>query len=201
MLQVTRRWWLLASLGTPFAIALSAQSLILRMDSGNSIHISAPNAQFLSGKSLERLKYGSSVTFMAQLSLSTDANKTVQARTLARFAFSYDIWEEKFSATRFLLSKQEEGRKKAANLSQLAIQSWCMENLTIDASKFPLDQPIWVRLEIRAEEGRDAVSVIGEPGISITRLIDLFGQPPRTAQDRLQLDAGPIRLRDLKHGA
>jgi hypothetical protein len=198
MLQVTRRWWLLASLSAPIAVALSAQQLELRLESGNLLRVSAPGFQFLSGKRLERLKYGSSVTFLGQLSISTDNYRTVQARELTRFALSYDIWEERFSAIRIPLSPIEQASRKSSPLSEAAVQNWCLDGLTIDVSRIPLDQPIWVRLELRAEDQRDTGGLIGEPGISISRLIELFSRPPRPSQDRWQLDAGPFRLMDLK---
>jgi hypothetical protein len=182
----------------PFAAALGAQSLELRLEVGNLLKISAPGFQFLFGRPLERLKNGSSVSFLAQLSISTDAYRTIQARALTRFALSYDIWEERFSAVRFSLSQIEEPARKSAPLGESAVQTWCLDNLTIDISRIPLDQQLWVRLEWRADDSHETAGVIGEPGISITRLIDLFSRPARTSQDRLPLEAGPFRLMDLK---
>jgi hypothetical protein len=198
MVRVTRRWLLLASVGAPFAAALDAQSLVVRMD-GNYVHIFAPSLEFLTGKAVAKLKDGGSIAFLGQLSISTDANQTVQSRTIARFALSYDIWEEKFSVTRFAVaSRTEEAPKKATHGSARSLQIWCLENLVVDVSRFTLDQPIWVRLEIRAEDTRDGAGVIGDPGINISRLIELFSRPARPQQDKWQLDAGPLRLRDLR---
>jgi hypothetical protein len=198
MANLTRRWLLLASFSAPFASALEAQQLEVRLESGNFVRISAPGFRFLSGKPLERLKNGGSVSYMAQVSISTDAFRTVETRALTRFALSYDIWEEKFSAVRFPLSQLEEPARKSAPVSSLAVQNWCLDNLTIDVSRIMLDRQIWVRLELRAEDNRDTGGLIGEPGISISRLIDLFSRPPRPSQDHWQLDAGPFRLMDLK---
>lgn len=198
MVLVTRRWLLLASLGAPFAAALDAQSLVVRMD-GNYVHIFAPSLTFLTGKALTKLKDGSSIAFLGQLSISTDANRTVQARTIARFAMSYDIWEEKFSVMRFSLNaRAEEAPRKSTHASSASLQAWCLENLVVDVSQFALNQSIWVRLEIRAEDLRDGAGVIGDPGINISRLIELFSRPARPQQDKWQLDAGPILLRDLR---
>jgi hypothetical protein len=198
MLQVTRRWWLLASLSAPLAIALGAQGLEFRLEGGSLIRVSAPSFQFLAGKPLERLKNGSSVSFLGQLSLSTDANRTIEQRAIARFALSYDIWEERFSAVRYSLSQTEEASRKSSPLSEAAIQAWCLDSLALDASRIPLDQQVWVRLELRAEDVHDTGGLIGEPGISISRLIDLFSRPARPSQDHWQLDSGPFRLTDLK---
>jgi hypothetical protein len=200
MLQVTRRWWLLASLSTPFAVALSAQPLTVRMD-GNFVHLYAPNLQFVIGRNLKRLRDAATVAYLGQISISTDGYRTVQARFIARFALSYDIWEEKYSVTRFSLlkGKGEDTPRKAFHPTPEAVQNWCLENLTIDVSQFSLDQPLWFRLEIRAEDSRDGSSVIDEKGINISRLLEVFSRPAGTQQDRWQLDAGPIRLKELRH--
>jgi hypothetical protein len=188
----------MATLSAPFAAALGAQQLELRLEAGNLVRITTPGFQFLKGKPLERLKSGSSVSFLGQLSISTDANRTIQQRALTRFALSYDIWEEKFYAIRYSLSQVEEASRKSSPLTESAVQNWCLDSLAIDASRFALDQQIWIRLELRAEDVRDSSGLIGEPGISISRLIDLFSRPARQSQDHWQLDAGPFRLIDLK---
>jgi hypothetical protein len=198
MVHLTRRCWLLAVTSAPFAAALGAQQLELRLESGNLIRITAPGFQFLQGKPLERLKNGSSVSFLGQLTISTDANRTIEQRAITRFALSYDIWEERFSAVRYPLSGVEEASRKSSPLSEAGIQNWCLESLMADASRFALDQQIWVRLELRMEDTHDTGGLIGEAGISISRLIDLFSKPARPSQDHWQLDAGPFRLMDLK---
>ena len=100
----------------------------------------SPQLQFLSGKSLERLKDGASVAFLGQLTVSTDANATVQARAVARFAMSYDIWEERFSVTKLAPGDGTETRRSASHLSSDAAQAWCLDNLSIDAAALPPDK-------------------------------------------------------------
>ena len=92
----------LAALGafSAYAVSPNAVRLFAYLD-GDLLRISAPQLNFLNGKPLERLKDGGSVAFVAQISLHTSPGAVVSAtRTAARFAFSYDIWEEKFSVTR-----------------------------------------------------------------------------------------------------
>jgi hypothetical protein len=189
---------MLASFSAPFAIALNAQSLAVRLNQANFVHISAPQFHFLIGKPLERLKNGATVSFFGQLSISTDANATVQARALARFALSYDIWEEKFKVTRFAVSRTETPPRSVSNLTANAAETWCLDNLSLDASQFSSDRPLWVRLEIRVEDAQDSAGVVGDPGINLTRLIELFSRPPRTPERPARLDAGPFRLADLR---
>ena len=179
MEQVTRRLWLLAGFGCPLAAALSAQELAVRFDTANLLHISAPGLRFLVGKPLERLKDGATVAFLGQLTLSLDANATVAVRAMARFAMSYDIWEERFSVTRFSIARNEVVTRSASHLAPQAAEAWCLDQLTLDASQLPPNRPIWVRFDIHVEDGRDASQVIGEPGINITRLIELFSRPAR----------------------
>jgi hypothetical protein len=198
MVPVARRWWLIASFSAPFAIALNGQTLAVRLDQANFVHISAPGLHFLTGKALERLKDGATVSFVGQLSVSADPNATLQARAIARFALSYDIWEEKFKVTRFSGSKTEAPAHTGSNLTAAAAETWCLESLTLDVSQIPPDKLIRIHFELRAEDGQDGAGVVGDPGINLTRLIELFSRPPRTKQQNWQLDAGPLRLADLR---
>ena len=164
---------------------------------GDYLRISLPALDFLKGKPLERLKDGAAIAFIGQLSVSTSPNSlTPQARAVARFALSYDIWEEKFSVTK--IGQLPESRRTASHLSARAVQNWCFDNLGIDRSQLPQDRAFWVQLDFRAEDPRDQLGIIGDPGISISRLIEIFGKPARSAQPRWNLSAGPYKLADLK---
>lgn len=182
----------IASFGVSLAMSVGAQTLQVRLN-GDHLQIAAPQLEFLAGKPLQRLKDGASVGFLAQLTVLTDANTAVQSRAVARFAMSYDIWEERFSVT--LLDKS---RHSASHLSSRAAQSWCLDNLRIDVSSVPADKPFWIRLDFRAEDPHDQPAVVGEPGINLTRLIEVFSRPARSQQPHWLLEAGPLRLADLK---
>lgn len=179
-----------------FALAVSEDSLAARLD-GDYLRIAAPHLDFLSGKPLERLKDGQSVAFIGQLTIAPSLNSVmVEARSVARFAFSYDIWEERFSVTK--IGERPEARHSASHLSAAQAENWCLENLAIDRSSIPAEQPFYVQLELRAEDPRDQLGIIGDPGINITRLIEIFGRPARGAQPHWLLSSGPYRLADLK---
>jgi hypothetical protein len=198
MLPVTRRWWLLVSFGLPVAAGLSAQALVVRLDKNKTLHISAPAFQFLTGKPLDRLKDGASVAFLGQLSLSFDVETSLKSRMVARFALSYDIWEERFSVTRFATDRNETTRRTASHLSAQAAQNWVLESMTLDTSTLPQDKPFWVRFELRVEDPRDDAGIVGDPGINLTRLVEIFSRPARAAQPRWQLESGQLRLSDLR---
>jgi hypothetical protein len=192
MVSVTRRWWLLLSLSATLSLGLAAPLLKLRLD-GDDIRVSAPHLKFLTGKPLERLKDGASVTFLAQLSLTTDVNALAIKRAVDRFIVSYDLWEEKFS-----VAKTGPDARSISHLSSSAAESWCLENLAVGIDSIPPDKPFWIKLEVRAEEPKDQASVVGESGINLTRLIEVFSNPARSQQPHWEAVAGPVRLLDLK---
>ena len=198
MQTVGSAWWLIMSFGVPFVLGLSAQPLLVRLD-GDNLRISAPQLEFLTGKPLARLKDGAAVGFLGQLTLSVDANKTIEARAIARFAMSYDIWEERFTVTQIENSLHTTARRTLSHLNAQAAQAWCLESLSLDLSRVPLDKTFWVRLEFRAEDPRESAGVIGEPGINLTRLIEIFSRPASAKSPTWTLDSGPLRLADLKH--
>jgi hypothetical protein len=192
MKKVTRRWWLVASLGAPFTLCLTAPSLGLRLD-GDDLRIAAPRLHFLSGKPLEKLKDGATVVFLTQLSLSPDVNAPAIKRAVDRFVVSYDLWEEKFSVTSTGVE-----RATVTNLSTEAAETWCLNHLALGIDGVERDKPVWIRLDLRAEDARDQAAVVGQSGINLTRLIEVFSNPARAQQMRWEAVAGPVRLGDLK---
>jgi hypothetical protein len=182
------------------SLALAAeqygQSLTVRLD-GDYLRINLPHLDFVKGKPLERLKDGASVAFIGQLSINTSPNALSPiARAVARFALSYDIWEERFSVTK--IGQTPESKRTVSHLSQVQVENWCIDNMAIDRSQLPTDGEFWVQLDLRAEDPRDQLGIIGDPGINLTRLIELFGRAPRSPQERWLLSSGPYRLADLK---
>src|SRR5207244_2332298 len=116
---VTRRWWLLAIGGAPVALGLGALSLSVRLEN-DYLRINAPNLQFLTGKPLERLKDGNTVGYVGQLTVASGFEQNVTARSVARFAISYDIWEERFKVT--LVTPGLTNRPMAKNLTAQSAQ-------------------------------------------------------------------------------
>lgn len=175
----------------------ASESLGVFLD-GDYLRISLPHLDFLKGKPLDRLKDGASVVFDGQVTLSTSPNSlSPVARSVARFALSYDIWEERFSVTR--IDRPPESRRSWSHLSAQAAEALCLENMVIDRSELPADKQFYVQLDLRAEDPKDQLGIIGDPGINVTRfLIEVFGRPPRSPQERLMFNGGPFRLADLK---
>jgi hypothetical protein len=177
------------------AQALAQQDLAVHLD-GDYLRVAMPRIDFLQGKPLDRLKDGASVAFIGQLTItSTPSSLTPIARSVAQFALSYDIWEERFSVTRI----GAESRRSVSHLSAQAAENWCLDNLGIDRSQLPADRQFYVNLDLRqVDDPKDQLSMIGDSGISISRMIEMLGRPSRGSQFRLLKSGGPYRLEDLK---
>ena len=192
LVRVTRRWWLLAGFGTPLWACVAAPALAPRLD-GDELRVSAPEMQILTGKPLEKLLNGATVGFAFQLTLVTDPRSLPFVRTIERFVVSYDLWEEKFSVARV-----GRMRRSVSHLSASAAQMWCLDNLTLSTAGLPPNRPFWLRLEVRADDTQGGLGVLDEPGINLTRLVEIFSRPPLAQQVRWQAEAGPLLLANVR---
>ena len=118
------------------------------------------------------------------------------ARSVARFALSYDIWEERFSVSRF--GDRPGQHRSISHLSAHAAEAWCLDNLMLDRALLPPDRPFYVQLDLRVDDPRDQLGIVGDTGINITRLIEIFSRPIKSSQQRWLLNAGPFKLADLR---
>ena len=161
---LTRRSWLLGSVGIGVCgqtfRAEGAPVIDPRLD-GETLYVSAPNLHFLTGKPLQHLRDGQEVTYIAQLSLSLDANKTVLRNHPQRFIFSCDVWEpDKFQVAKLGGSPPRKG------MSATAAEAWCLESLSINTSGIDPDRQIWLRLELRVADLKDRADMAGDSGLS-----------------------------------
>lgn len=193
-LKISRRSWLLAGLTASLFRARAAVDLTVRFD-GDNLHVAAPQLHFLTGKPLNRLQDGSTVVFLSQLTLLHEDRLTVFRRSAERLTLSYDVWEEKFRVT-----LGTDGRS-VSGLSTVTAEAWCLDNLAISALGMAADRPFWLRLELREADPRELSAVVGDSGISLTSMIELFSRKSRTDRAHWTLDAGPLRLADLRLGA
>jgi hypothetical protein len=173
-------------------LCVVAQDLVLRR-STDTLLVTAPRLHFLTGKPLERMRNGASVTYDMQLSILSDNRQLVLRRGFERFVVSYDLWEERFSATRMRTA-----RTSASHLSAEAAESWCLDHLSVPAGGLATDKPVYVRLDIRAQEPKDRRTGDEDATISLGRLIEIFsraGNPASGTQWRAE--AGPISLQNV----
>jgi hypothetical protein len=86
----------------------------------------------------------------------------------------------------------------ARSVAAQATELWCLDNLVIDRGLIPADKQFYVQLDLRAEDPKDQLGIIGDSGVNLTRLIEYLGRPPRSPQGRWLFNSGPFRLEDLK---
>ncbi len=173
------------------AVSLSAHSLTVFWDAGQ-IGVSAPAFHFLTGKALDRLHDGVALAFDAQLSLMASPVQPPLDRSVDRFLVSYDLWEEKFAVTRL-----RDPHDSASHLTADAAEVWCIARMRIHPGGVDPSRPLTVRLDLRAEDNQDSSPLLGDPGLNLASLIEIFSRPARSQQQRWQLDSPPFRVRDL----
>jgi hypothetical protein len=185
------RTWVLAAMGVGAALCLWSQQLAVRATK-DQIRVAAPSFHFLSGKPLDRIRNGNAVAFDFQLTALGDGKSSVLRRSFERFIISYDLWEEKYSVTRLRST-----RSSASNLSMEAVESWCLDSVSLSSSGLPADRPIWLRLEIRAQEPKEQGPGLGDSSIGLTQLIEIFSRAATQQKENFwRLESGPIRLND-----
>ena len=179
----------MAGISAPLGWSLAAPRLLIRRE-GSNLHVSAPQIRFLNGKALEQLKNGANVGFVCQILVTGES--IILSRSVDRFVVSYDLWEEKFSATRL-----GPPRRSRSRMSVPDTEAWCLDLLApIPASLTP-SRVFWLKLELRVEDPKETPAIVGDPGINLTKLVELFSKPPRSQQQHWNETAGPLRLQDL----
>ncbi len=164
---------------------------------GDTLRVSTGNLRLLSGRPLENLKNGSTVAYDFQLTALNDA-RLIQSRTVERFVFSYDLWEERFSIVQLTARDGRQPRAAVANLLPDAAEQWCIERLALPVTGLDRNRNLRLRLEIRADEPRRAHRAADEPPVSLATLIDLFSRPARREQRFWVLETQSFRLDTLK---
>lgn len=171
--------------------ARAEPTLLVRRE-GPRLRVSAPQIRFLAGRPLEQLRNGANVGFVSQVQLFFDSQAAAAVRAVDRFVLSFDLWEEKFSATRI-----GPPRRSATRLSAPAAEAWCLDHYLDVPPALTPRRRFSIRLELRAEDPKETSAIVGDPGINITRLIELFSRPPRSQQPRWTAGSGPLRLEEL----
>jgi hypothetical protein len=195
--RTIKTWWLIAAFLSGLAFALAAEDLILSTQD-NRLEFAAPRLHFLVGKPLERLRNAAEVSFAFRITLFSGNQTHKLQETASRFVVSYDLWEEKFSVT-----KLANPRKTARHLADTAAEAWCLREMSMDVSGVGGKEPLWARLEIRAEDSKDGGLPFGrgnitDSGISLTSLIDVFSRPPAVTQTHFNVETGPVTLDELR---
>src|SRR5260370_33959360 len=170
---ISRRSWLLAGLTVPLFSARAADSLKVIYD-GDNLRVAAPTLHFLTGKPLERLKYGDVVAYGLQLALLNESRTAVVRPQKSRFVVGYALWEEKFSVTQ-LGSSPGLAPRTVEGLAATAAETERCDSLTMSTFGLEPNLYYWLRLALRTGSARDFVGVCKIPS-RIHDLIDFLGR-------------------------
>lgn len=196
-------WWLLAAFFSGMALAMLAEGLILNTRE-NRLEFSTPS-HYLSGEPrlLARLHNAAEVPFQMQTTLWSGNRNHIFAQATKRCVVSFDLWEEKYSAVTLTPGKAP---KKQSHLTATGAEKWCVDQMSLDITGLSSSEKLWSRLDIRAEDpSRDSALFgpgnIGEAGISLTSLLEVFSRPPRAQQPHWIFDTEqPFTLDQLRRG-
>ena len=183
------------------AFAMMSEELLLKWRDNRLELALSSRVDFLRGKPLELLHNAASVPFNFNVTWWSGDRTHVFARSYDQFVISYDLWEEKFKVV-----KTQSPRHVKEHLTKSEAEKWCTDQMSMDVSGVSESEPLWVRLEIRAEDGKDgplfggtgARGSVNESGISLTGLIELFSKPPQQQSHWGPYESGPFTLEEVK---
>ncbi len=134
------------------------------------------------------------------MTLWSGTRNHIYSKNFERFVISYDLWEEKFKVV-----KTQSPVGKIEHLTKSAAESWCFDQMSMDVTGMGDSEPLWVRLEIRAEDGKDGGlfgrggrGSVSEAGISLSSLIEIFSRPAQQQSHWGPYDIGPFTVDELK---
>ena len=158
---------------------------------GDDLHVAAPQLHFLAGKPLERLERRQSVVFLTQLTLTTEAS-TVFCGARRSASYSATTCGKRSSQSRSLAPGN--GRRASFGGWRRRPGAW---------TTWPSAPPVCLPTSLSGCGSscaqpipKDEAAVIGEPGINLTRLIEMFSRRPRdqtAAVDRRSRSLAPGR--------
>ena len=195
--RTIKPWWLIAAFLSGLAFAMAAEELILSTQESR-LEFAAPRLHFLVGKPLERLRNASEVPFDFKITLWSGTRSHLLREVPARFVVSYDLWEQKFSVTKLV-----NPRRTARNLTDTAAEAWCLHEMSMDVTGVGANDPLWARLEIRAQDSKETGLPFGrgnitDSGISLTSLIEILSRPAAVTQPHWTVETGPVTLDELR---
>lgn len=174
------------------AAAVPAEQLMLDLR-GDALFASARQLDLIQPRLLHQLKNGGTVAFDFHLALWVDTRNTVSRRSFERFVVSYDLWEEKFA-----VASLRKPQVRITGLASGAISNWCLQQVAVPTPRLEAANKVWVRLDVRAAEGRRELEMAGDEGLSLHNLVELLSRPGRAGEARWTLESGAVTLATLR---
>jgi hypothetical protein len=197
--RTIKTWWWILTFVAGLAFAMISEDLLLRWRNNRLELALSERVHFIEKKPLELLHNAAAVPFNFNVTVWSGNKNHILARNYDQFVISYDIWDETYA-----ILKTQSPRMEKKHLTRAAAEAWCIERMTMDLPGVNPNEPLWVRLEIRAEDGKDgslfgrgARGSVNESGISLSGLIDLFSRPPQQQSHWGPYDTGPVTLEEI----
>jgi len=168
-----------------------AQSITVHVV-GDVLHIKAPDLRFIAGEALNRLKNGRTVRFEFDLDVLPKAGGQAVAQGRESFNLSYDLWEERFAATRVGAPS-----RSTSHLSQAHVEAWCLEQVMVPVSalgRLGTDASFWLRLAYRVVDRERSPDASGDDRFTLRSLIDMLSRRRSAGDLGATLERGPFRL-------
>jgi hypothetical protein len=160
---------------------------------GDNLYPVAPSLHFLTDKVLNRLRDSADTqAFVSQVTLYYEDGGAPVRQKRDRFVVSYSIWDENFT-----VAIPGSAVRSAGGLSKAKAEAWCLENAFISASGLAPDKPFRMRFELRSVQPRDLSRVMGDLGISLTSMIEIFSRKAGADDPHWMLETGWLRLLNL----
>ncbi len=184
-----KTWWFFAAFLSGMLLAMLAEAMLsedlILQHRNHRLEFSAPRTDFFAGQPLARLHNAAEVSFVIKTTLFSGTKDHVFTSAVDKFVVSFDLWEQNFSVV-----DRGAPQKRAKNLSAKAAQAWCLSQMSLDTTGLSGAQPLWARLEIRAEDPPRDGGLLGDSvtssGISLTGLIDFMSRPGSQPQKTLE---------------
>jgi hypothetical protein len=184
---------LLIIVGIP-RICLWAQSQTLEVEIvRDSLQLSARQLHFLPDTELEKLHDGLTVNLIMSLTVSREPSRDILYRAQEMFAFSFDLWEEKYS----VFQSPPDGRY-VSHLPIGSAEEWCLKNMPIPLDVIPDRDSFMIQLECSVEEIEKENSPEEASGLTLARLIEYFSRRKGEKPYRRKISTGLLQLSDLK---
>ena len=177
--------------GILMAVALAQPGSLGLERQGDRLNVAAPHIRLLSGKALERLRDGSSVTYSITVTAKAKLAPATAFRLQERFVVSFDLWEEKFAVIQL-------GGRAASRLSADGVVAWMLEAMPVPVQAVPDRQPFTVRLECFVDESEADKDHKNASGLTLAGLIDVFSRKPAEAPLRWEATSADLRLNEIK---
>jgi hypothetical protein len=159
---------------------------------GDHLHVIAPQLHFISGRAVEKLRNGATITYVLKLMAAAQHARDKAFLLQEKFAVSFDLWEEKYSVV------QNADGHAASRLNAEMAEKWCLENMPIPVRSVPERQPFLIRLECFIQEDEEKEDEGNRSGLTLAGIIDAFSRKKPEQSPRWEAAGGPFQLEHLK---